>query len=262
MTRIAHIADLHFGDESPDLVADFLKQLPDIGVDIVVVAGDLTQTGSRQEFAQAAEFLAGIEAPVVLTPGNHDTPLLNIGSRLTRPWRRLQKAVEAHSAPRFSNDRVQIESFNSARGAQFRFDWSLGVVSSRHLKAPLKALADGQAPTSILTAHHPILSPLENRGRARTRRAPRFAQKIADHADLVLTGHLHQHFTCSVRSGDSTSWFVGASTAFSSRTREEAAGFNLIDIDETHFDLLQYRAIESDTGLRFEPSDQTRLDRS
>lgn len=261
MTRIAHIADLHFGDESPDLVADFLKQVPGAGVDVVVVAGDLTQTGSRREFAQAAEFLAAIEVPVVLTPGNHDTPLLNIGSRLTRPWRRLQKAVETHASRNFCNDQVQIESFNSARGVQFRWDWSLGVVSARHLNAPLEALAQARAPTRILTAHHPILSPLENRGRARTRRAPRFAQKIADTADLVLTGHLHQHFACPVRSGECTSWFVGASTAFSARTREEAAGFNLIDIHETHFNVLQYSAVERDAGLRFEPSGETRLDR-
>jgi len=261
MTRLAHIADLHFGDEDPSLVADFLNRLPEAGVDVVVVAGDLTQTGSRREFALAADFLAAIDPPVVLTPGNHDTPLLDIASRLTRPWRRLQKAMAAHAAPRFADDDIHIESFNSARGAQFRLDWSLGVISRRKLAAPIKALTESPAGTRILTAHHPILSPLENRGRARTRRAPRFAQQIAETADLVLTGHLHQHFACPVDTGARTSWFVGVSTAFSSRTREEAAGFNLIDISDTHFDLHRFDAVDHDGRKRFEQTGETRLDR-
>lgn len=261
MTRIAHIADLHFGDEDPALVEDFLARLPGAEVDVVVVAGDLTQTGSRREFALAAEFLAAIDPPVVLTPGNHDTPLLNIASRLTRPWRRLQKAMESHAAPSYADEQIHIESFNSARGAQMRLDWSLGVISQGKLDAPMKALADSNAGTRILTAHHPILSPLDNQGRARTHRAPRFAREIADVADLVLTGHLHQHFAHPVETGERTSWFVGASTAFSSRTREEAAGFNLIDVADTHFDLLRFDAVEQGDQRRFEPTGETRLPR-
>jgi len=262
MTRIAHIADLHFGDEDPELVADFLARLPDAGVDVVVIAGDLTQTGSRREFALAAEFLAAMDQPVVLTPGNHDTPLLNIASRLTRPWRRLQKAMAAHAAPSYADEQIQIESFNSARGVQMRLDWSLGVISQRRLEAPMKALADSLAGTKILTAHHPILSPLDNKGRARTHRAPRFARQIAETADLILTGHLHQHFACPVEEEGRTSWFVGVSTAFSSRTREDAPGFNLIDVADTHFELHRFDAIQQSVQRVFEQTSEMRLERS
>jgi 3',5'-cyclic AMP phosphodiesterase CpdA len=258
MSRIVHIADLHFGDEDPNLVDDFLGQLPELAADVVVVAGDLTQTGSRAEFAQAAEFLGAIPAPIVLTPGNHDTPLLNVATRMTRPWRRLQKAMGEVADDRFRDARLHIESFNSARGVQFRLDWSLGVVSKKKLADPLAALAASDVSTKILTAHHPILSPLENRGRAKTKRAPKFAQEIGQVADLVLTGHLHQCFSCPVTTDDRTAWFVGASTAFSSRTREEPAGFNLIEVSREHFDMTPYRAKDG----RFDRAEMERLDRA
>jgi 3',5'-cyclic AMP phosphodiesterase CpdA len=261
MTRIVHIADLHFGDENSALVADFLDQLPDLKADVVVVAGDLTQSGSRDEFARAAEFLGEITPHVVLTPGNHDTPLLNLVTRLFRPWRRLEKSVAAVSASEFLNDDIHIESFNSARGVQMRFDWSLGVVSQKILNAPLAALAGRRAPTRILTAHHPIVSPHEQTGRARTHRAPEFAQKIAEHADLILTGHLHQQFACPFDLPGKRSWFVGASTAFSSRTREVPAGFNLIEVTSESFRLQPYRAEPVGTSLRFRPDAEEFLPR-
>jgi 3',5'-cyclic AMP phosphodiesterase CpdA len=257
MSRIVHIADLHFGDEDSRLVDDFLNRLPSLSADVVVVAGDLTQTGSRAEFAQAAAFFGEIDAPIVLTPGNHDTPLLNVATRLTRPWRRLQKAMGEVADDRFLNDRVHIESFNSARGVQFRLDWSLGVVSRKKLANPLAALGSSAVPTKILTAHHPILSPFDNRGRARTKRAPKFAREIAAIADLTLTGHLHQSFACPVTAENRTAWFVGASTAFSSRTREEPAGFNVIDVADGYFSLTPYRA---ENGA-FKETDVSRLDR-
>lgn len=257
MSRIIHIADLHFGDEDPKLVEDFLQQLPALEADVVVVAGDLTQTGSRSEFGQAAEFLGAIDAPVVLTPGNHDTPLLNVATRMTRPWRRLQKAMGEVADDRYRDDRLHIESFNSARGVQLRLDWSLGVVSRKKLADPLAALGSSDVPTKILTAHHPILSPLDNRGRAKTKRAPKFAMEIGSVADLVLTGHLHQCFSCPVETENRTAWFVGASTAFSSRTREEPAGFNLIEVSQEHFDLTPFQAGDG----RFSRSDTERLTR-
>lgn len=261
MTRIIHIADLHFGDESAALVEDFLDQLPDLKADVVVVAGDLTQSGSRDEFARAAEFLGQITPQVVLTPGNHDTPVFDLVTRLFRPWRRLQKSVEAVSAPDFANDDIHIESFNSARGVQMRFDWSLGVVSQKMLDAPLAALSESGAATRVLTAHHPILSPQAQSGRARTHRAPEFARTIAEHADLVLTGHLHQQFACPLELPGKRSWFVGASTAFSSRTRDVPAGFNLIEIAQESFCLQPYHAEQVDTSPRFRPDAEAYLPR-
>ncbi|WP_421792838.1 metallophosphoesterase family protein [Hyphobacterium sp.] len=257
MTRLVHIADLHFGDEDARLVADFIDGLGALSADVVVVAGDLTQTGSKREFAQAAEFLEAIKCPTVLTPGNHDTPLLNIGARLTRPWRRLQKAIGEHADDRWWSEAVQIESFNSSRGTQLRLDWSLGVVSEKKLTDPLAALDASEAATKVLTAHHPIVSPLAQRGRARTLRADKFAKPIASAADLILTGHLHQSFACPLDIQGRRSWFVGAATAFSSRTRDEPAGFNVIEAEAASFDWTRYVASEG----RFEKTDTSRLDR-
>ena len=94
----------------------------------------------------------------------------------------------------------------------------------------LDLLAERDADLRVLTCHHPILAPGGNRGRARTARAGTSVTTIAEHCDLVLTGHLHETFALPAEGPSHTCWFVGAGTTFSRRTRGEPAGFNVLDI--------------------------------
>src|SRR4026209_1576817 len=73
--RIAQLSDIHVLDPR------FEKGLLDVAIeeinadapDLVVVAGDLTANGYREEFEYARERLDGLEASeVIYVPGNHD----------------------------------------------------------------------------------------------------------------------------------------------------------------------------------------------
>ena len=243
MTRLLHIADLHFGDEDEGLVQAFLSRCAELEPDVVVAAGDFTQSGRRREFQAAARFFSALDAPVVGIPGNHDTPVRALHERFLRPWRRFDRTVGPHVQPRLALPDLQIEGLLSARRAQWQPDWSLGRINPRRLEPVLASLdkADTHV-TRALTCHHPILAPGGTRGRARTFGAARALSRIAASCDMVLTGHLHESFALPVRATGQTCWFIGASTTFSRRTRDSAAGFNCIDVEPDGLMLTVYEA--------------------
>jgi 3',5'-cyclic AMP phosphodiesterase CpdA len=72
---IAHISDLHCGSRYhiPSLATRVVDELNELEPDVVVVTGDLTDMGFRQEFKQAQRLLDRIDCPNRLVMmGNHD----------------------------------------------------------------------------------------------------------------------------------------------------------------------------------------------
>jgi 3',5'-cyclic-AMP phosphodiesterase len=73
---LAHISDLHCGDPHfvPDLMERAIAEINDLDPDIVVVSGDLTTYGFKEEFARARRYLDRISCEaLVVIPGNHDS---------------------------------------------------------------------------------------------------------------------------------------------------------------------------------------------
>lgn len=79
--RIAQITDSHVTAPGTlwkgrvDMAAKLeaaVARLNAIGPDLVVHTGDVVEFGAPEEYAVAAEILAGLKAPLRLIPGNHD----------------------------------------------------------------------------------------------------------------------------------------------------------------------------------------------
>src|SRR5690348_11702722 len=73
---LAHISDLHCGDPHfvPDLMERAIAEINDLDPDIVVVSGDLTTYGFKEEFVRARRYLDRISCEaLVVVPGNHDS---------------------------------------------------------------------------------------------------------------------------------------------------------------------------------------------
>ena len=73
---VAHISDLHCG--SPYFVASLMErtivEINDLRPDVVIVSGDLTTFGFRQEYVQARAYLDRLDCPdLIVIPGNHDS---------------------------------------------------------------------------------------------------------------------------------------------------------------------------------------------
>jgi Icc-related predicted phosphoesterase len=71
IVRIAAIGDLHIRGPEDTRSFSILHDLP-IGADLLVVAGDLTESGRVVEAEAAGELLASTQLPVVAVLGNHD----------------------------------------------------------------------------------------------------------------------------------------------------------------------------------------------
>ncbi len=258
MTRLIHLADLHFGAEDPPLVDGLADAIGTLEGDVICAAGDFTQYGRRREFTAAAEFFARLDPPVIAAPGNHDTPFWDLFSRLARPWGRFERLLGGTVAPRWRGERDGLETLATSRGLQARLDWSLGKVREAHAREAAQALCDVEG-VRIVAGHHPLFSPGGQTGRARTKGATDATRILAEaQIDLVLSGHLHQAFALAFdRPDGGKSWHVGASTALSKRTRDEPAGFNVIDLDATGAQLQVYAATKDYTYV---PISEQRLD--
>lgn len=258
MTRLIHLADLHFGAEDPPLVDGLANAIQALNCDLICAAGDFTQYGRRREFRAAAAFFARLDAPVIAAPGNHDTPYWDLFSRLFRPWGRFERLLGGTVEPRWRGARDGLETLATSRGLQARLDWSLGKVREAHAREAAENLRDVPG-ARVVAGHHPLFSPEAGKGRSRTRGATTATRILADAGvDLVLSGHLHQAFALAFERPDGgKSWHVGASTALSKRTRDEPAGFNVIDLDEEGAGLQVHVASKDYTYV---PISEQRLD--
>ena len=70
MIRVAAVGDLHIGVDSAQLWRDAFTPSPD--ADLLLLAGDLTRSGTREDADALIEALDGLDLPVVAVLGNHD----------------------------------------------------------------------------------------------------------------------------------------------------------------------------------------------
>jgi 3',5'-cyclic AMP phosphodiesterase CpdA len=129
--RIFHASDLHFGEEDRDALDWFAALVRTEQPDAVVITGDITMRGSPHQFAAAEQWLSCLAAPLLLGIGNHDMPYYHhMIRRVLRPYARyeaLARAVESG----WHHDGVALVPLSTIAPAQWRLNWSKGVVSDR-----------------------------------------------------------------------------------------------------------------------------------
>ena len=229
MPNLLHISDLHFGAENPQALAAVERYAAQERPDAVIVSGDLTQRGRPVEFSAAADWLKRFDAPVIATPGNHDTSYYNLYKRALRPFKRYARLLESVAEVSFATPRLFVATLNTARGWQLRRNWALGSVNRRQLE-DVAALFAAAAPGALrmLVCHHPLARPPNSPLPGETRRGAMAAEALARMGvDLVLSGHLHMPFARPLPHGDGATWAIGAGT-LSRRERGFPASFTVL----------------------------------
>ena len=196
--------------------------------DLVVVSGDLTQRATRQQFASARAFLNQIDAPILVIPGNHDIPLVDLPRRLLSPSRRFEELIGPDRDPVVKLPGIVAVGLDSMP----RWRWKAGHVSERQVSIVAETF-NGCAPETwrLVVTHHPVLPAHLSSlvGRSELVRACE-----AGGVDLLLSGHTHSPRTDVVGLGDQsnarTALAVGAGTAISHRTRGAANAYNVIEL--------------------------------
>jgi 3',5'-cyclic AMP phosphodiesterase CpdA len=229
--RIAQLTDIHFGDENAAAVQGVLEHLIADPPDAIVLTGDLTRQGAEPEFAAAKAWADSLPGRVIVVPGNHDTPYYDPFWRVFDPWRRYRKWF-GKTRPRYAGEDFSLAGVNTARGVQFRANWSKGAIAGHQADEAIEALAGAPADhLKVVALHHPLIEMLGGPMTGKVHGGEAAAKAFAEGGvDLVLSGHLHAPFALTYPYGDGRTLAVGGST-LSIRERGVPPGFNMIETD-------------------------------
>lgn len=192
MIRLALLADLHFGEGTPEaaeaLRADVLAADPAA----LLVAGDLTRRAQGREFRAARDFLASFDRPVLVVPGNHDIPRGDLWERFTSPRAAWMEAGLPLADGELAIGNWAVLGLDSVRRAQAHLDWSAGGVSRVQLDTMRGRVAAMGGRRLLVMCHHPLRHPPGFGRRERPRRAD-LALEVFGRlgVEAVLSGHLH-----------------------------------------------------------------------
>jgi 3',5'-cyclic AMP phosphodiesterase CpdA len=217
---ICQISDIHCGSPHfiPDLLERSILEINDLEPAAVVVSGDLTDAGYRQEFEIAAEYVRRFDCPnVMVIPGNHDSR--NVGYvHFERLFGERYSCIEYDDAVM-----VGIDSSEP--------DLNDGRVGREHYEFIHESFANAGEKLKIFVIHHHLI-PIPGTGRERNIIFDAGdVLELLDEVgvDLVLSGHKHVPYSWKLEDF----FIVNAGTASTTRLRGNTRPcYNVIEIED------------------------------
>jgi 3',5'-cyclic AMP phosphodiesterase CpdA len=223
MSIVLHMSDTHFGIENPAVVAALRALARERHPDVLVFSGDITQRATPAQFAAARRLCddMGI-TPMLALPGNHDIPLFDVLSRLTRPYGNYLQAFGPRLEPLLDTDDFLVIGVNTTRAGRHKN----GEVSAEQVDRVARELQRARPrQLRIVVTHQPaaVRRPEDEHDRLLGAEPALQAWSRAG-ADLVLGGHIHLPYVLDLAARPDTPtprpmWCIQAGTAVSSRVR-------------------------------------------
>ncbi len=192
MIGIAQISDLHVHEARAKRTRDFdvaltecISSVNACSPAIVIATGDLTQSGSEEEYRRLRELMSPLAAPYYLTPGNHDDPIM-----LRRVFSDHRYLFETANHLSFTVDLnglrlVVLDSMKRGRAG--------GYVDAERLAWLERQLKASQSPM-VLALHHPPFTtgvwPMDWLGFENLRDLE-IVVRAAPQIRRVISGHVH-----------------------------------------------------------------------
>jgi Icc protein len=191
--RVAQLSDVHMGGPlslPAETLGEIVERVRRIEPDVVVLAGDLTTAGYEWEYEEAASWVAELDFPKVIIPGNHDAR--NVGyvhfERLFgQPFSRFRMEFDGERAERLQASGFTIVGLDSSepdvnegRIGRDRYPW-------------IGKQFDEPNDIRIVTVHHHLV-PIPGTGRERNivlDAADVLMTLTALDIDIILSGHKH-----------------------------------------------------------------------
>jgi 3',5'-cyclic AMP phosphodiesterase CpdA len=234
MARLFHVSDLHFGRADQQALDWFAASVRDERPDAVIITGDLTMRARSAEYAAAAEWLAKLDVPLSIEPGNHDLPYYNPWKRIFSPYKRFRRIERALEKPLMVPG-VWLVPLKTTARAQWRLNWADGVVNRKSLEEAL-ALLEARPPdhVALVACHHPLVGKEEHGKTLRGDNALDALSHAGAHA--VLSGHVHDAFDVCWEAAGGDVRLIGAGT-LSERVRSTPPSFNELRIADGGLDV-------------------------
>jgi Icc protein len=222
--RIAHISDLHCGSPHfvPNLMERAISEINELGAEIVICTGDLTNFGFRQEYAEAKAYLDRIACEtLVVIPGNHDSR--NVG------YVHFEELFGDRSSVVHKGG-VSVVAVDSSEP-----DLDHGQIGRGRYQWILEQFAE-PADFRIFVLHHHLL-PVPGTGRERNivydaGDALEALQKA--NVNLVLSGHKHVPYAWRLEN----LFIVNTGTVSTLRLRGKTRPcYNVIELEGRHVDI-------------------------
>jgi 3',5'-cyclic-AMP phosphodiesterase len=188
---LAHISDLHFGQDYRDdggeralrrarQVVEYLNALPG-DLDGVLVTGDIADHGAPEEYRQARELLGTLRFPVLTCPGNHDDRVAYEQHLLSVEDNGYEPVNQVH----------QLSGFTIAMCDSSIPRRNEGMLDDTTLVWLEKVLADTEDPTLVCFHHPPVPLRQPFIDGIRLQNDERLAEVLNDKVVAVLCGHAH-----------------------------------------------------------------------
>src|SRR3954454_9064824 len=218
---IVQLSDLHCGQQFflPNLLERAIAEVNELAPDVVIVSGDLTSHGFKDEYALARRYLDGIECEsIVVIPGNHDSR--NVGYvHFEELFASRNFVLRVGGATIVAVDSTEPDLDNGQIG-RGRYGW-------------IEEQFADEAELRVFVLHHHLL-PVPGTGRERNivndaGDAIECLQRAG--VDLVLCGDKHVPYAWRLED----LFIVNAGTVSSSRLRGHGRPcYNLIEVAGTH----------------------------
>jgi outer membrane protein assembly factor BamB/predicted phosphodiesterase len=208
--RFAWLSDTHIG--STTAAEDLRASVGDInsmtGLSFVVVSGDVTEYGSREQLRLAKEILDGLKVPAYVIPGNHDTKWSESGATdFPRLWKQ----------DRFVFEEGGYRFIGMHQGPVMKMgDGYWAPQDVRWLESVLGGLKDTNLPIIFIT-HYPV-----DNGIANWFVVLDLLRRFNTQAILCGHGHSNRKLTFEGIPG-----IMGRSNL---RAKNPVGGFNLVEI--------------------------------
>ena len=215
---IAHLSDLHLGSQYfvPNLLDRALVEVNDLQPDIVIITGDLTAMGYRQEFRAAREYLDRLScSDVLVVPGNHDSR--NVGyAHFERLFATREPVIRKNGVTVVGVDSTEPD-LDYGRIGRHRYPWIR------------ECFAEEPDNFKIFALHHHLL-PIPGTGRERNivnDAGDVLEVLIESGVELVLSGHKHVPYSWRLE----RMFVVNAGTVATLRLRGDTKPcYNIVEI--------------------------------
>jgi len=243
MLTILQGSDLHFGSAyDPEAGDAFRRTVREVAPDLVVIAGDLTQRAKAREYREARRFLDSLgDAPVVVTPGNHDVPLYRIHERLLVPFANYRRYISQELDTVTRVPGAVVVALSTAAPRRAIVNGRLRLEQMEFAARIFQESQEGEA--RIVVAHHPLASAPDSVPDETLPGAAVILDAFRDMgAELVMGGHFHRGFVarssavCPAHESTDEVVLAYSGTATSTRGRGSETSKNschLLVIDET-----------------------------